>query len=43
MKKEFKKPELEILLFANDDVIVTSSNGEWGEGQGQGGDDWDNN
>lgn len=39
MKKNFKLPELEIILFGNDDVILTSAEGpedDWG-----GGDKWD--
>ena len=43
MKKKFEKPELEITLFANEEIIVTSSDGEWGDDYGQGGDDWNNN
>ena len=35
MKKKFELPELEIIAFGNDDIILTSSNGpedDWGEG-----------
>ena len=35
MKNKFEIPELEIILFGNDDIILTSADGpedEWGEG-----------
>lgn len=38
--KKFKKPTLEIIDFANEDIITES--GDFGEGYGQGGDDWRN-
>lgn len=38
--KKFKKPALEIIDFADEDIITES--GDFGEGPGQGGDDWRN-
>ena len=40
MEKDFKKPELTIILFSEeDDIITTSSFDEYGEGGGLGGED----
>ena len=38
MEKKFNKPELAIIEFASDDIIVTS--GGFGKGWGQDGDFW---
>ena len=38
MEKKFKKPELTIIYFHSDDIIVTS--GGYGKGYGQDGDFW---
>ncbi len=38
MKKKFEIPESLIILFSNEDIILTSSDGP-GEGFGQGGDE----
>ena len=38
MKKEFEAPELEIIIFADDEDIITSS--AMGLGWGINGDDW---
>ena len=37
MEKKFNKPELTVIQFANDDIIVTSG---FGKGWGQDGDFW---
>ena len=36
--KKFESPDLIIILFTQDDIITES--GDFGEGPGQGGDDW---
>lgn len=30
-KKKFEKPELEVIEFTNEDIIVTSSGGDFGD------------
>ena len=40
-KRKFKNPELEVILFSTDDIIVTSG-GDFGDDQGQEGDDFTN-
>ena len=40
-KRKFENPELEVILFSTDDIIVTSA-GDFGDGQGQEGDDFAN-
>ena len=40
MDKKFKKPELEIVQFSSEDIIVTSS--QYGAEEGAEGDFWNN-
>lgn len=30
MEKKFEKPELEIIVFEEEDIIITSTNDPWG-------------
>ena len=39
-KNKFENPELQIILFTNEDIIVTSTEGDYGDGEGQNGDDF---
>lgn len=39
-KNKFEKPELQIILFTSEDIIVTSTEGQYGDEPGQNGDDF---
>ena len=39
-KRQFENPKLQIILFANEDIIVTSTEDHYGDPSGQGGDDF---